>query len=272
MSQCTVCGEPLSDGAKSCPVCGTTVAPSPSASSAAGPEATVPFAGDIGPGSSSATTYPPTEAASGGERQCPECGKRYGADYADSFCDCGAELVPAESSSGPPASLDADDEDALVIDASEAERANDLLSPPTAVPDYGTHAASPANVFGSEPSRPSAGTICLVVYSAEKKPIRYHALLADVTLIGRADPIRGDFPDIDLAELFDEETAKRVSRKHALILRSRQDGSYSLRPLAKNTGTQIEKEMATELVDYPLSDGTRLVLGGVVRLKFEVMK
>src|SRR5262245_31290859 len=30
-------------------------------------------------------------------RRCPDCGKTYGADYADTFCVCGVELVVSKS-------------------------------------------------------------------------------------------------------------------------------------------------------------------------------
>ena len=42
------------------------------------------------------------------------------------------------------------------------------------------------------------------------------------------------------------------------------------RPLAGNTGTQIEADMVPPLADYPLHPGTRLVLGGSVRFRFEI--
>jgi hypothetical protein len=119
---------------------------------------------------------------------------------------------------------------------------------------------------------PPVGTACLVVYSAERKPLHYHSLNADVTLIGRSDPVRGDFPDLDIGEFFDDATAKSVSRKHLLVLHSREHDRFFVRPLAKNTGTQIEREMATDLRDYPLSDGVRMLLGGAVRIKFEIIK
>jgi len=119
--------------------------------------------------------------------------------------------------------------------------------------------------------RPAAGTGCLVLYGPDKKPRHYFPIRKDVTLIGRPDPLRNNFPDIDLEEWLDEAGARRVSRKHALLLHTRADDSYSLRPLAGNTGTQIEQDMVEPLRDYPLVPGTRLILGGSVRFKFEIM-
>jgi hypothetical protein len=121
-------------------------------------------------------------------------------------------------------------------------------------------------------ARPPAGTVCLVVYNAERRPIHYHRLDQDVTSIGRTDAVHGDFADLDLGAFFDDDTARKVSRKHALVLRSRATRSFVLRPLPRNTGTQVGAERAEDLHDYPLGDGTRVVLGGAVRLKFEVMK
>ena len=120
-----------------------------------------------------------------------------------------------------------------------------------------------------EPARPPAGTDCLVVYSDQKTPIHYCAIDKDVTLIGRKDVVHGDFPDLDLGEFFDQATSRKISRKHAIVLRVRDSHSYLLRPLGGNTGTQIEHEMAEPLRDYPLTVGTRVILGGAVRLKFE---
>lgn len=116
--------------------------------------------------------------------------------------------------------------------------------------------------------RPATGPAALEVYSADKKLLHTLPLDRDVTRIGRTDAVRGEFVDLDVAELFDEATSRKVSRKHALILRARDTHMYILRPLARNTGTQIEKNLAADLVDQPLTNGTRIVLGGVVRLKF----
>jgi hypothetical protein len=172
----------------------------------------------------------------------------YGFTYLDEYCTCGTELV-----------------------ANEAAPALEAILVAEAVPTATTVAplAAPSVLA---PTRPPIGTVCLVVYSETKQPLHYHEIGSDVTIIGRSDPLRGDFPDLDLSKLFDSSVARRISRKHALVLRSRENQQYTLRPLAKNTGTQLEKELAADLQDYPLADGTRLVLGGAVRIKFEVIK
>jgi pSer/pThr/pTyr-binding forkhead associated (FHA) protein len=102
--------------------------------------------------------------------------------------------------------------------------------------------------------------------------LRYFPIVRDITKIGRCDPVAGEFPEVDLAAVFPEEVARKVSRKHALIIRSRETGKISLRPLAKNTGTQVEQEICLDKTDYPLTDGSRILLGRVVRMKLEVVK
>ncbi len=168
-------------------------------------------------------------------RNCPACGRAYGADYRDSFCDCGAELVEAAP---PPA---------------PAAPAQAAPKPPAA------------------PQRPLAGTRCLVLYGPDRQPLHYFALSKDAMLVGRLDAASGCFPDIDVGEYVDEATARKVSRKHALILRARSSDSFTLRPLPGNTGTQVDARLLTGLEEVPLPPGTRVILGGAVRLKFEVM-
>jgi len=118
--------------------------------------------------------------------------------------------------------------------------------------------------------RPAAGTSCLVLYGVNRQPLRYFPLTKDVTLIGRLDAVEGCFPDIDIDSCVDAGTARKVSRRHALVLHSRADHTFRLRPLGGNTGTQVEADMVLPLHDYPLAPGTRFILGGGVRFKFEI--
>ncbi len=110
-----------------------------------------------------------------------------------------------------------------------------------------------------------------MLYDADKQPMHYFVLNKDAILVGRLDAASGCFPDIDVSEYVDDSTARKVSRKHALILRSRSSDSFTLRALPGNTGTQVEKRMVAGPEDVALTPGTRIVLGGVVRFKFEVM-
>jgi hypothetical protein len=173
--------------------------------------------------------YAPTPAG----RTCPSCGRTYGPDYRDSFCDCGAELVEAAPPPAPPPQA---------------------AAKPTAVPQ-----------------RPPAGTRCLVLYGPDKQPVHYFALSKDAMLVGRLDAASGCFPDIDVSEHVDEAMARKVSRKHALILRSRSSDSFTLRALPGNTGTQVDARLLSGPEEVPLPPGTRVILGGAVRFKFEVM-
>jgi hypothetical protein len=120
------------------------------------------------------------------------------------------------------------------------------------------------------PQAAPAGKRCLVLYGPDRQPVHSFPLIKDVVLIGRQDPLRGHFPDVNLAEWLDEASARKISRKHALVLHTRATDTFTLRPLAGNTGTQIEQDMVEPLQDYPLRPGTRLILGGAARFKFEV--
>jgi FHA domain len=217
----------------------TPVAPPPPVSVAPAPPAPVispPPAPAFTPPVMPPPAPPLPSAPAVSVRVCPSCGKTFGSEYNDSFCLCGAELTEA-----PP--------------------------PPTPAPV--PPPKPPARRVA--PQRPPAGTRCLVLYGADKQPVHYFALSKDAMLVGRLDAASGCFPDIDVSEYVDEPTARKVSRKHALILRSRSSDSFTLRPLPGNTGTQVEKRMLAGTEDVPLMPGTRLVLGGAVRLKFEVM-
>lgn len=236
MEQCSVCGATLTMGSRTCPLCGTTapepVQPSsqPAAVAAAPPN------------------LPQGILLAAGTRLCPGCGKTYGSDYADTFCTCGMELYGAEQ---------------LPVAIVEDVSANEL---PAGLP----MAEVVAEVPGPAPMRPPAGTRCLVLYNADKQPIQYFPLTKDAVLIGRLDAVAGTFPDIDVAEWLDAAQVRKVSRKHALVLRVRATGAYFLRPLVGNTGTQVDTTMAVPLTDYPLEPGRRIILGGAVRFKFEI--
>jgi FHA domain-containing protein len=125
--------------------------------------------------------------------------------------------------------------------------------------------------LGPSATRPPAGTRCLVLYGSDRQPLYYFPLTKDATLIGRVDPVEASFVDVDLRDYLDEATARKVSRRHALVLHSRATDGYTIRPLAGNTGTQIEADMVPPERDYPLPPGTHVILGGAVRFKFEVM-
>lgn len=246
MPNCAVCDIELQPQQKTCHVCGSAT----SDVSQSGASLTPPL-----PLSSAPSPLPESsgveEKAPSGERECPACGNIFDSLYQDEFCPCGTELRPRVTLGREGAPTDSISPESLLPPVP--------LSPPV----------EPAG-----PSRPAAGTVCIVVYSDAKprQPIRYVPIVKDVVLIGREDPVRGDFPDLDLASLLDPAAAKKVSRRHAELLRARDSQSFSLRPLPGNTGTQVGKELASPGQHYPLTDGTPIVLGGVVWMKFETIK
>lgn len=174
-----------------------------------------------------------------GSRYCPSCGIVYDSEYTDAFCICGTELQGA----APPAPV--------AVAAAPPPEVEVVTRPPAV--------------------KPPPGTRCLVLIGPDREPIQYFALTKDVTVVGRLDAPGGNFPDIDVEEWLDSVNARKVSRQHALILRSRASGEVKLRPLPGNTGTQVETEMVLPLEDCPLAPGARIILGGAARFRFEIV-
>ena len=250
MPQCAVCDQALQVEQKTCHVCGSsvTIASSPPAPS---PTTTMPDTSQRPSIPSDATPATGVEV----DRECPACDRTFSADYDDEFCPCGTEL-----------------QERTPTDGSSDESGSPLTS---ATSETSTSPSSvPSSLNSADESRPPVGTACLVLYSDSKPrtPIRYFPIVKDVLLIGRLDPLRGDFPDIDLGSLVEESLSRRVSRRHAEVLRARNTQTLSLRPLPGNTGTHVGKELATPGQTYPLVDGTPIVLGGVIWMKFETIK
>jgi hypothetical protein len=233
MSTCTICGEPLPDGAWTCSVCGTSLH-----------DAAPPPASLVVPAEKTFLVTVPTVPPGG--RFCPSCRKVVGPQYTDPFCECGIELMKPPPLPPPP----------LAFPAPSLATETPLSMP-----------VAPAK---GQPVRPPVGSPFLTLVGPEREPLQFFVLSRDATLIGRLDALAGIFPEIDLDEWLDPALARKVSRQHALTLRHRARGGFSLRPLAGNTGTQLDTEMVLPLQDYPLQPGQRLILGGVVRLKFEI--
>lgn len=246
MPKCAVCDVELQPEQKTCHNCGSNVEATES-SGADGLVAT-PLDLTLRPGSNERGLANPTSLP--GERECPACGKVYEVTYQDEFCPCGTELQPRNGS---------------------ASTVMPLPNSPTPVSEP---LPSPSPTIPTGTQLPQIGTVCLVVYSETKPrhPVRYIPLGKDVTAIGREDALRGDFPDVDLSSFLDDSLAKKVSRRHAEVLRSRDLKTFVLRPLPGNTGTQVGKELAQPGQDYPLIDGTPIIFGGVVWTKFETVK
>jgi hypothetical protein len=235
MATCPICGDVLTADARVCALCGTNLAT----------------------GGDTEVVLPRTEA--------PFEGPKW--DLPDEPA-ASPELPVAMPASPPPA---------LPANEPAAGRGGTILlteagGVPPAQPEADAGAAASVSHGVMPPPAPhpaAAGPRYLVLYGADKKPIHSFPVVKDVTLIGRLDPLRGNFPDIDLGEWLEEASARKVSRKHAILLHTRATDGFCLRPLAGNTGTQIEQEMVEALKDHPLVPGTRLILGGVARFKFE---
>ncbi len=290
MADCSICGEKIPEGSRTCSVCGSSV------------DEFLPTATELKPAKASVVSIP-KDLPPGGS-YCPACAKVYWADYTDQFCVCGTQLLKEAQVQTPglaaEGSADEDAPDAELVEEppaaaiiEEAPMAPVLEEAPPLAPIVEevpaaalvedappmapiVEEAAPADEEETEPAvkvravKPPSGTPCLVLYGPDKKPLQYFSLTKDATTIGRLDAVKGVFPDIDLDEWFDRSVIRRISRQHALILRTRATGAFALRPLAGNTGTQLEADMLTPLQDYPLRPGHRIVLGGVIRLKFEI--
>ena len=276
MPNCSICSEEIPVGSRTCSVCGTSV------------DYQLPM-GTILPGAepAPAVLLMPAELPPGGS-YCPVCIRVYGREHTDGFCSCGTELLrelPAATElDDVPMAPFLDDEpspamgnaagytpgmpSAAILD--ELPMAPVLEDTPPLPTDNGPWRGQDASSAGQRIVKPAAGTPCLVLYGADKQPLQYFALTKDTMLIGRLDAVVGNFPDIDLDEWFDRVTIRKISRQHALILRSRATQTFTLRPLLGNTGTQLEGVMVAPQQDYPLKPGRRIILGGVIRLKFEI--
>lgn len=106
-----------------------------------------------------------------------------------------------------------------------------------------------------------------VYHDSEAKVVHTHVIVNDITLIGREDPQRDVFPDIDLAKI-EGVSASNASREHLRILR--QGDKFFLYIYRGSTGTQVNKEIIDEArygKKFEIQIGDRIILGGKVRLK-----
>lgn len=141
-------------------------------------------------------------------------------------------------------------------------------------------AAAPARAAAREPTlvprtaAPSGKAIIEVYHDTEPRVVHRHVVVNDVTVVGREDPQRDVFPDLDLGKL--EKlgvSARSVSREHLRVLR--QGGQYYLFIYRGSTGTQVNKsliEEASYAKRLPLNVGDRIILGGKARLKLTVQE
>jgi tRNA A-37 threonylcarbamoyl transferase component Bud32 len=109
-----------------------------------------------------------------------------------------------------------------------------------------------------EPMRASAYLLVLDPHSAEVRAM--HALLKESNLIGRADPVSGVFPDVDLSPY---DPGATVSRRHARIWRA--EGRYWIEDLESVNGTLVnDRRLLPPRTPRALDNGDRVQIGEVV--------
>ena len=84
--------------------------------------------------------------------------------------------------------------------------------------------------------------------------------LSKEVVLGRLDPGRAIFPDVDLTS--EEGSDKGVSRRHARI--SRREGQVFIEDLNSLNGTFLNATRLVPEIPYPLKDGDRVQLGKLV--------
>lgn len=86
-------------------------------------------------------------------------------------------------------------------------------------------------------------------------------------LVGRADPVTGIVPEIDLTN---EENSRSISRRHARIVKK--DGTFHIaEEVGALNGTYVNGKRIRPGVLTPLADGDKLLLG-MVPLRFTLAK
>jgi len=86
---------------------------------------------------------------------------------------------------------------------------------------------------------------------------------ASELLLGRRDPMRGIFPDLDLTA--DGGIEKGVSRRHARILQK--EGKVFIEDVGSANGTFLNDQRLMPYLPYPLRDGDRVRIG---KLELEI--
>ncbi len=87
--------------------------------------------------------------------------------------------------------------------------------------------------------------------------------LGEELVIGRRDPVRGIFPDLDLTA--DGGVERGVSRRHARILRKGE--RIYIEDIGSANSTFLNDQRLMPYLPYPLKDGDRVRLG---RLELEI--
>ena len=285
MKRCDNCFENNSDGATNCVICGE---PLPVPQLGAGDDSGVANAAsessvyDPETGASKPWGAPQDSSYSSDEIDAAEAFE--GSDIAIAIQEYAAEngevdlsdsKVVGEDPEGPMA--DAGDDSpveeetptVLLMDDDWADDESDSSNVDVVEETVAT-ANSESSVVDTALAEVATGTVVLQVFhDDEPRVVQSIPIVHDITLIGREDPHRDVFPDIDIGNLEkDGVSARHVSRQHLRLLR---DGNrFHLFVYKGTTGTQVNKE----LVDpsqygkrFEIAVGDRIILGGKVRMK-----
>ena len=179
---------------------------------------------------------------------------------------------------GPPAGLAETPTGTDELSAAPAEAADSL---PPASPDVEAEGLiddtpmesypAPAAAAQAEATPPpvKGSVIIQVFHDSEPTVVHTHPVVNDITLIGREDPRRDIFPDLDLGTLADKGvSATRVSRQHLRLLR--RSDQYYLFVYRGSTGAQVNNKLIDDSFygkRFSIEVGDRIILGGKVRLK-----
>jgi pSer/pThr/pTyr-binding forkhead associated (FHA) protein len=113
-----------------------------------------------------------------------------------------------------------------------------------------------------------------VFHDKEPRVVHTHPVVNDITLVGREDPQRDVFPDLDLGKLpAGEVSSGHASRQHLRLLR--QGSRYYLYVYKGSTGTQVCDRMVDPAQygkRFEIQVGDRIILGGKVRMKLARVK
>lgn len=112
--------------------------------------------------------------------------------------------------------------------------------------------------------RPAKATTRALPRLIESQSGQTFMLMKPENVIGRSDPQKGIFPDVDLAPL---DTQHTVSRRHARLMM--REGRYSIEDLNAFNKTRLNDITLSPNQEQELREGDRIRLGNV-ELRFEV--
>ncbi len=237
---CPVCSTPYVEGAGFCDNCGTKLsAPAPVTPPPVPPPAPAPG---------------PAQAAT----VCPNCHAPINPGQA--FCDsCGAKLQGAGAVNPPPVAPVNPPPAPAQLKCPNCGQTN---APNQAFCDNcGQKLGGPPPVVGPGPVVPAQRTRLMVSATGAA----FDLTGKTTVLIGRADPVSGVSPDVDLTPHGGDEGG--VSRRHAEL--SFDGNQWQIKDLNSTNGTALNNQRLTPNVAQPLKNGDQVRVGKVA-LVFQV--